>query len=112
MTATALLVLIAGAMIGVWLVYVAVRQHKSSPRLGLLHAALVLSGTALLLTTILTGPASKLSNFSALFLLLAVIGGGLVFALREPGKPPSMPVVTAHAIFGLIGIAILAIKVL
>lgn len=110
MSTLATLILLCAALMGGWLVFIAIRRRQGSLRLGLMHAAMALTGTGLLFAAILTEPASKPLNFSALFLILALVGGTLVFALREPGRPPSMLMVTAHAIFGLIGISILAIN--
>lgn len=107
------LILLGSAMIlGLYLVYLGIRHHKGSSKLGLTHGALAVTGTSLLLTEIFTGATDKMNNLAALFLVLAILGGGLVFALREPGKSPSMPIVVTHAIMGLIGAGILASKLL
>jgi hypothetical protein len=54
----------------------------------------------------------KMNNVAVLFLVFAVIGGGMVFALREEKRPPSMPAVTIHAIMGVIGVSFLIFNLL
>lgn len=105
--ATALL-LISAVAVGIYLVFMALRQRKRSPGLGLTHAVLALSGTTVLFTEIFTGPTDKINNVAALFLFFAIVGGGMVLALHEENRPPSMAAVTAHAIMGLVGISLLA----
>jgi len=107
--ATALL-LISAVAVGFYLVFLGLRQRKRSPGLGLTHAGLALSGLIVLFTEIFTGPTDKLNNVAALFLFFARVGGGMVFALHEENRPPSMTAVTVHAIMGLFGIALLIIN--
>jgi peptidoglycan/LPS O-acetylase OafA/YrhL len=96
--------------IGLYLVFLGLRKHTRSPVLGLTHAGLVVAGFIVLSMQIYTGPTDKLNNFAALFLFFALVGGGMVFALREENKPPSMLAVTIHAVMGLIGITALIIN--
>jgi len=107
--ATALL-LISAVAVGFYLVFLGLRQHKRSPGLGLTHACLALSGIIVLFTEIFTGPTDKINNVAALFLFFAIVGGGMVFALHEENRPPSMAAVAAHAIMGLVGISLLIIN--
>ena len=109
--ATALL-LISAVAVGLYLVFLGLRQHRRSPGLALVHVGLVLSGIIVLFTEIFIGPTDKLNNVAALFLLFALVGGGIVFALHEENRPPSMVAVTAHAIMGLVGISLLIINIL
>ena len=102
--------LISAAAVGFYLVLLGLRQRRRSPGIAFLHAGLVLSGTILLFTEIFTGPTVKMNNVAALFLFFALVGGGMVFALHEEGKPPSMAAVSAHAAMGLVGIALLIIN--
>ena len=53
-----------------------------------------------------------MNNVAALFLFFALVGGGMVFALHEENKPPSMAAVTAHAAMGIVGITLLIINLL
>jgi FtsH-binding integral membrane protein len=107
--ATALL-LISAVALGFYLVFIGLRQRKRLPGAGLTHAGLALSGILVLLTEIYTGPSDKLNNLAALFLLFAIVGGGMVLALHEQNKPPSMAAVTAHAVMGMIGLTLVIIN--
>jgi|GEM_PF-2448919 len=104
------LVLVSAVTVGFYLVLLGLRQRKRAPGLGLVHAALALSGIALLFTQIFTGPADKLNNVAALMLFFALVGGGMVFALHDKNRPPSMGAVIAHAVAGLVGISLLVIN--
>jgi len=108
----AALLLISAAAVGFYLGLIGLRQRKRSPGLGLTHAGLALSGITVLLTEVFIGPTDKLNNVAAFFLFFAMVGGGMVFALHEENKPPSMAAVTAHAIMGLVGISLLIINLL
>lgn len=101
---------IAAILIGLFLVIIGVRHKKRMPMLGYVHAILTIAGTALLFALIYAGPGSKLNNIAAFFLLLAILGGGIVFALHEANKPPAMSIVTLHAIMGLVGVSMLLIN--
>ena len=107
-----ILLLVAAVAVGLYLVFQALRKQRSIPGLGLMHAALAVSGVMVLLTLIVTGPTDKVNNFAALFLFFAVVGGGMTFALRENNKPPSMAAVTVHAVMGLAGVSSLLINLL
>ena len=102
--------LITAVAIGLYLVFLGLRKHTRSPGLGLTHASFALAGFIVLFMQIYIGPTDKLNNFAALFLFFAVIGGGMVFVLREENKPPSMVAVTIHAVMGLAGISALIIN--
>jgi hypothetical protein len=104
--------LITAVAIGLYLVFLGMSKRKRLPVLGLTHASLALAGIIVLFTLIFTGPTDKLNNLAALFLFLAIVGGGLVFALSEENKPPSMFAVTIHAVMGLIGITTLIINLI
>ena len=107
---TTALLLISAVAVGFYLLFLGLRQRKRSPGLGFTHAGLALSGIIVLFTEIFTGPTDKLNNVAALFLFFAIVGGGMVFALHEENKPPSMVAVTVHAIMGLFGISLLIIN--
>lgn len=108
----AVLLLGLAVAVGCYLVFLGLRQHRRSPGLGFAHAGLALSGAAVLFAEIFTGPPDKLNNVAAFFLFCAIVGGGIVLALHEKGRPPSMGAVTAHAIMGAVGISLLIINLL
>ena len=107
----AALLLIVAVSLGLYLVSVGIRQHKRLPALGLTHAALAICGFIALSLQIAADTSVKLNNAAAFFLVLAIIGGLLVFALHEKGGRPSMPVVVLHAIMGSIGLILISINV-
>ena len=106
---TFLLVLSAVA-VGAYLVFLGLRHRKRSRALALTHASLALTGTIVLFLEIFSDPTDKLNNVAALFLFFAIVGGGIVFALNEESRPPSMGAVTVHAIMGLVGLSLLIIN--
>ena len=106
----AVLLLISAVAVGLYLVMLGLRQRKRSPGLARTHVGLALSAIAVLFTEIFTGPADKINNLAALFLFFALVGGGLVFALHEKNRPPSMAAVTVHAIMGMAGLSLLFIN--
>lgn len=110
LTLISIVLLCTAVTIGLYLIFLGVRKHQRSPRLGLTHACLALAGFLVLFAQIYTGPVDKLNNVAALFLFFALIGGGMVFALREENRPPSMIAVGIHGVAGLIGIAALIIN--
>lgn len=103
---------VTAVAIGLYLVFLGLRKSKRSPGLGLIHASLALTGIIVLFTLIYTGPKDILNNVAALFLFFAIVGGGMVFALHEENKPPSMAAVTIHAVMGLIGVSLLAVHLI
>lgn len=107
----AALLLFVAVTLGFYLVSVGIRQRKRLPALGLTHAALAISGFIALSLQIAADSSIKLNNAAAFFLVLAIIGGLMVFALHEKGSAPSMPVVVLHAIMGSIGLILISINV-
>ena len=107
---TTVVLLVSAITVGLYLVVLGLRQRKRSPGLAVTHAGLALSGIIVLFTAIFTGPTDKMNNVAALFLFFAIVGGGMVFALHEENRPPSMVAVMAHAIMGLVGITLLVIN--
>ncbi len=92
---------------GLAMVYTGLRHHRSMPWLGIAHGLMAVAGFSLLMLAIFNGTSSKLINFAALMFFLALTGGGLLFALRERDAPPSMPLVTIHAVLALTGFGLL-----
>ena len=104
------MLLTAAICIGIYLTFIGLRQKIRIPKLGYTHAALALSGVTILFFEIYTGSLSKLHNAAALFLVFAVIGGGIVFALHVKDKPPAMAAVAIHALMGTVGLSLLLIS--
>ncbi len=107
----AIFLIVSAIAVGVYLVFIGVRNHKRSPGLAFAHAGLALCGVIALFIGIFTGPLERMNNVAAFFLFFAVVGGGIVFALHEKNRPPSMGAVAAHAVMGLIGISLLILNI-
>lgn len=101
---------IAVVLLGLYLVVTGKRHRKRNLKLGLSHAALAVAATVLLFMRIIDGPTDKLVNSSALFFIFALVGGGMVYALTEKNSPPPMAMVSAHAIMGIVGMALIMIS--
>lgn len=61
------------------------------------------------MTQIISGATDKYNNVAALLMILALIGGLMLFALREHNKPPPMVLVGIHALMALVGLLVLFI---
>ncbi len=108
MIAAAILLFSLAMMLGLYLVYIGVRQHRGSPVLALTHASMASLALILLIVQIFSETATyKLYNFSAFLFVLALIGGVLLFSLREGRKPPAMFLVMLHAVMALIALYLL-----
>lgn len=94
--------------LGLYLVYLGVRHHRGSLALAITHASLAIAGFAALMVYILnTLESYKLYNIVAFLFIMALIGGIVLFALREGKKPPAMFLVGLHALMGVIGLYLL-----
>ncbi|MCC5858411.1 MAG: hypothetical protein JJT90_09665 [Ectothiorhodospiraceae bacterium] len=83
------------------------RRGRAHPVPGAAHGLLVLTGVGLLLHRILTGPENLWFN-SALFLfILALIGGGFAWLVRDRGEAPILPLVLLHAVTGVVAFLLL-----
>jgi peptidoglycan/LPS O-acetylase OafA/YrhL len=102
-----ILLLTLAVTLGFLMVFLGCRYHRSSLKLAISHALLAIAGLGFLGMQIYRGPIEKYNNGAALLLILALIGGGMLLALREGNRAPPMPVVTIHAIFALAGLTVL-----
>jgi len=109
---TATLLLIVAVCLGLYLVFIGIRQRKRIPALGLAHAGTAITGFIALCLQIATGVSDKLNNLAAFLLVITIIGGVMVFALHEKNSPPSMPVVTLHAIMGVVAVILIIFNVI
>jgi len=107
MTFYAIILLSLAATFGLSMVFIGARFQRSSLKLAMGHATFALAGLAFLGTQIYQGPINKYNNGAALLLALALIGGGMLFALREKDKPPAMMLVLMHAIMAIAGLSVL-----
>ena len=101
------LLLILAAVIGFIMIFIGVHYHRRSLILVISHVALAVIGLALLLYHITIEFITLYNIAEAVLLLLTLIIGAIIAALRDNKQPPPMPAVTVHAIVGLTGISLL-----
>lgn len=99
--------LILAAILGFIMIFIALRYHRSSLKLAIVHVLFAIAGLGFLGFQIVRGPIDKYNNVAALLLVLTFIGGGMLLALREGNRSPPMPVVTIHASLALAGLLVL-----
>jgi hypothetical protein len=109
MILSAILLFALAAALGLSMIVMGVRYHRSSLALGLSHASVALLALGFLGVQIFRGPIDMFYNAAALLLVLALCGGGLLLALREGHTPPPMLVVGIHAIIALAGLLLLVL---
>ena len=109
MTFYSILLFSVAASLGLYLAVLGARYHRSSLKIGLSHASIGLLALALLFMQILNGTINKYNNVAALLMIFALIGGLMLFALREKNKPPPMVLVGIHAVMALVGLLVLFI---
>ncbi len=109
MILSSILLFSLAASLGLFLVVLGVRYHRSSLKIGLSHACIGLLAFGLLMMQIISGAINKYNNVAALLMILALTGGLMLFALREHNKPPPMVLVGIHAIMALVGLLVLFI---
>ena len=95
------------ASLGLFLVVLGVHYHRKSLITGLIHAGIGLIAFGFLVSQIIGHSINKYNNVAALLMILALIGGVMLFALRETSKPPPMTLVAIHAIMALTGLLLL-----
>lgn len=89
-------------MLGLYLIYIGVRQHRGSPVLALTHASIASLALVLLIVEIFQDTVThKLYNIAAFVFAMALVGGIVLLALREGRKPPAMFLVMLHAAMAL-----------
>ena len=109
MTFISILLFTLAVLIGLFLVVSGIRKQGTSLSVGLTHASTAIVATGFLATEIINGPINKYNNVAALLMVLALTGGAMLFALREPGKPPPMVLVAIHALMALAGLLLLVL---
>lgn len=113
MILTAIILLFLAAALGLWLVVLGTRYHRGSLPLSIGHAIIAVSGLGVLGVQVLEDPAYKLYNVAALLLMLTLLGGLVLLALRlskhEHRTPPPMFIVSLHAIIAAIALLLLVV---
>lgn len=107
MLVSAIMLLFLTALLGMALVVLGMRYHRSSTVLAMSHGGVALVAFSLLVAHLLRSPVDMLYNNAALVLFLAISGGVVLFMLRDGKKPPPMVVVGLHAVVALGGLLLL-----
>jgi hypothetical protein len=101
------LLLILAAVIGFIMIFIGLHYHRRSLMLIVSHVLFAVAGLAFLLYLITIEFISLYNIAAAVLLMLTLIIGAILAALRDGKQPPPMPAVTVHAIIGLTGISLL-----
>ena len=101
------LLLILAAVIGFIMIFIGIHYHRRSLMLVISHVAFAVIGLASLLYHITIEFISLYNIAAAVLLMLTLIVGAIIAALRDKNQPPPIPAVTAHAILGIAGISLL-----
>ena len=107
MILSSILLFSLAASLGLGLVVLGVRYKRSSLKVGLIHAGSAITALGLLLMHVFNSDTNKYNNVAVLLMIAALIGGLMLFALREKNKPPAMMLVALHAIMALAGLLLL-----
>jgi len=107
MTLYSITLLTLAAILGFIMVFAGLQYHRSSLKLAVSHALFAITGLGFLGAQIYHGAIDKYNNVAALLLVLALVGGGMLIALREGNRAPPMPLVTIHAVMALAGLTVL-----
>ncbi|MCC5812788.1 MAG: hypothetical protein JJU06_20700 [Ectothiorhodospiraceae bacterium] len=83
------------------------KRGRAIPLLGHAHGAVALSAMGLLFYRILIGPENLWFNTALFLFLLALIGGGFAWLVRERGETPILPLVMLHASMALVAFFVL-----
>lgn len=100
-------------VLGLWIVVLGLRFRRGSLFLAVAHVGFAVLGLGLLARYVFNDSVFKLYNVSALLFFLTLLGGLVLMALRinqrEYRTPPSMFMVTLHAIMGLLALLLLVL---
>jgi hypothetical protein len=102
------------ALGGVLLAYLRVQSTRNPPLgVALVHGAVAAAGLLLLLSQVVTGMAVGTLPYAAVGLLvLAALGGFVLFGLHVRGTPIPLPGVAVHALAAVLGFLALAVAAL
>ena len=101
------LLLMLAAVIGFIMIFIGLHYHRRSFILVIGHVLFAVIGLASLLYEITREFISQYNIAAAVLLMLTLVVGAILAALRDNKQPPPMPAVTVHAIIGLTGITLL-----
>jgi len=101
------LLLLLAAIIGLIMIFIGFHYHRSSLMLVTSHVLLATAGLASLIYQITRDFISLYNIAAALLLMLTLVVGAILAALRDNKQPAPMPAVTVHALIGLAGISLL-----
>jgi hypothetical protein len=101
------LLLILAAVIGFTMIFIGLHYHRRSLILVIGHVLFAIVGLASLLYVITTEFISQYNIAAAVLLMLTLVVGAILAALRDNKQPPPMPAVTVHALIGITGITLL-----
>ena len=101
------LLLMLAAVIGFIMIFIGMHYHRRSLMLVISHVVFAVIGLASLLYFITQEFISLYNIAAAVLLMLTLIIGAILAALRDNKQPPPMPAVTVHALLGLTGISLL-----
>ena len=101
------LLLILAAVAGFIMIFIGFNYHRRSLMLVTCHVLLAVAGLAILLYQITREFISLYNIAAAMCLMLTLIVGAILAALRDNKLPAPMPAITVHAMLGLAGITLL-----
>ena len=101
------LLLILAAVAGFIMIFIGFHYHRRSLMLVTCHVLLAVAGLALLLYQVTMDFTSLYNIAAALLLMLTLVAGAILAALRDDRQPAPMPAVAVHALMGLTGISLL-----
>ena len=101
------LLLTLAAVIGFIMIFIGLHHHRRSLMLVIGHVLFAVVGLATLLYQITREFISQYIIAAAVLLMLTLVVGAILAALRDNKQPAPMPAVTVHAIIGLAGISLL-----
>lgn len=95
------------AIIGFIMIFIGLHYHRRSLMLVTSHVLFAVAGAAILLYQITRDFISLYNVAAALLLMLTLIAGAILAAIRDNRQPMPIKAIVVHAIFGLAGISLL-----
>ena len=101
------LLLILAAVAGFIMIFIGFHYHRRSLMLVICHVLLAVAGLAILLYQVTRDFISMYNIAAALCLMLTLVIGAILAALRDNKQPAPILAVTVHAMIGIAGISLL-----